>query len=329
MKKKCKLTLEERTKIYSMTKFGMSPSEIGRQVKRHRSTIIRELKRNNYKPHGKQSYYDAALAAHTSFLEKRKIASSRIRLKSKEIQDYVELHLVAAGWSPEIIAGRLRRLGYQTNYESIYQWINKERTNLKCYLKVAGKSRRRRRAVKRRKIKQGAAKKRSIETLPIESKLRLEIGHFELDAVEGEKGGSVLQNLTDRKSRRILIHKVNSMKSEDYSQITLKLLSNVPAEFRRTILQDNGGENAKHAEIDEELGTTSYFCHPYCSSEKGSVENRNKIIRQYVSKGTDWEYIPEDWIEFIQMRINNTPLKVLGFQTPEEVWQQEISQLAA
>ena len=220
-----------------MTKFGMSPSQIGRQLQRHRSTIIRELKRNEYKPHGKQSYYDAALAAHTSFLAKRKIASSRIRLKSKEIQDYVELHLVSAGWSPEIIAGRLRRLGYKTNYESIYQWINNERTDLKCYLKVAGKSRRRRKAVKRRrKLKQGAAKKRSIETLPIESKLRLKIGHFELDAVEGEKGGSVLQNLTDRKSRRILIHKVNSMKSEDYSQITLKLLSNIPAEFRKTIL---------------------------------------------------------------------------------------------
>lgn len=329
MKASKKLNYEERHQLYRLYGLGCTLRQIGKQLNRNVSTISREIKRNGVKRNTEKSYYQYAREAQESFIARRRESSRRkMRLDCPVIQDYVVLHLVEAGWSPEIIAGRLKRHNLLVSYESIYQWINHKRPDLKQYLKVAGRSRRRRRAEKRpRKVPQAAAIKRSIEILPIEAKTRTEIGHFEIDAVEGIKGGKVLQNITDRKSRKVFLTKVASLKSAEYSEVVSQRLQIVPEQVRHTMLLDNGAENSNHAFLDKTLNMTSYFCHPYCSSEKGTVENRNRIIRRFIAKHTDFEFIPEDWIQYIEDVINNTPLKILGFKTPQEVWNEEIAKL--
>lgn len=255
--------------------------------------------------------------------EKRVHASKRMRLKSKTIRHYVELHLREARWTPEVIAGKLKTLGYLISYEAIYQWIHIERPDLKECLPVAGRSRKRRRTGKAstRKPKQPAAPKKSIELLPLESKERRQIGHLELDAIVGKRGGTVIQNKVDRFSRKIWLDKSPSLSAQTYSTVLIERLKTaIPAGILKSILQDNGVEHACHPKVDEALGCSSYFCHPYCASERGTIENRNRSIRRYLPKGSPFDDLPDEYLEFIEDQVNNTPMKVLTWKTPNQVF---------
>jgi IS30 family transposase len=244
-----------------------------------------------------------------------------------EIQNYVELHLRAAQWSPETISGKLKRLGYHISAEAIYQYINTERPALKSSLLIAGKSRRRRRAGKRQRIRIiAAAPKRSIELLPDGAKQRTEIGHLELDALQGGRGRAALQVKVDRCSRKIFLDRASSLESKPYADLLIeRLLRDIPEGILKTILQDNGSEHADHQRVDHALKVLSHFCHPYCASERGTVENRNKSLRRFFPKKADLSGIPEEFIEWVEDYFNNMPMKTLNFRTPNEVWQEKLA----
>lgn len=332
MESRKKLNKAERVKLYQLQRLRYSARRIGRELNRSHSTVLRELKRNASEIDKHGDYITRASQAQEATQQRRRTASSRkMRLKSESIRHYVELHLSAARWSPETIAGKLTLLGFSISYEAIYQFINEERPDLKPCLLIAGKSRRRRRSGKRpRRMKQPAAPKRSIELLPKAAKERTEIGHFELDAIVGKKGKSVLQNKIDRHSRKIFLDKVPSLHAEVYANALMtRLTQDVPQGVLKTILQDNGSEHAAHASIDATLNIQSYFCHPYCASERGSVENANRSPRRFLPKGTDFDDIPHDFIQWIEDQANNRPMKVLGFKTPNEVWAEGLAKLAA
>jgi IS30 family transposase len=140
-------------------------------------------------------YYTQAQKAQEATHHRRVAASKKkMRLKSETIRWYAEFHLKHVQWSPETIAGKLTSMGLPISAEAIYQWINAERPDLKSSLLIAGKSRRRRRAVAVSRIKpQAAAPKRSIDFYTTEAKERQEIGHLEIDAMHGRRGGRVVQ----------------------------------------------------------------------------------------------------------------------------------------
>jgi len=319
-KERPKLTRKERVTMYNLLKFGCSKRRTAKIMGRSHATIIRECKRNPVDPNA--DYIEKGHYAHELAHFRRIAASRKMRLKTPEIRHYVNLHLKEAHWSPEIIAGKLTQLGYKISAEAIYQYINEERPDLKCCLLIAGKSRKRRRAGKQnRRKKQPAAPKQSIETLPIEAKERHEIGHFELDAMHGKKGQTVIQNKIDRLSRKMFLDKSPTLEAKPYADLLIKRFQrDVPKGALKTILQDNGPEHAEHKQIDSELGCLSYFCHPYCASERGTVENRNGALRRFLPKGVDLETIPDDFIEWVEDYFNNMPMKVLNFRTPNEVW---------
>jgi IS30 family transposase len=250
-----------------------------------------------------------------------------MRLKSPEIRNYVELHLRLAHWSPEVIAGRLRRLGYRISAEAIYQYINIESPELKSSLLIAGRYRRRRIAGKRHRAHPKAASpKRSIEVLPQAARERSEIGHFELDAMHGKRGGTVMQVKVDRCARKLFLDRATSLESKPYADLMIgRVLRDIPEGILKTILQDNGPEHAEHARIDAALGVLSHFCHPYCASERGTVENRNKALRRFFPKGQDLDQIPQDFIQWVEDYFNNMPMKVLAFKTPNEVWSEKLA----
>ena len=317
-----KLKKEERTRLFRMKRFRFSARAIARELGRSHSTVLRELKRNAlvFDPHA--DYYTQAQRAHEAAHERRSAASKRkMRLKCPEIRNYVELHLRMAQWSPEIIAGRLTRLGYSISAEAIYQYINVERPELKASLLIAGKSRRRRRVGKRHRIHPvAAAPKRSIEVLPQAAKERTEIGHLELDALQGGRASSALQVKVDRCSRKLFLDRALSLESEPYADLLIqRLLRDIPEGILKTILQDNGSEHADHQRIDQVLKVLSHFCHPYCASERGTVENRNKALRRFFPKGTDFRFVSQKEVDEAITLINEKPRRILGYRTALEV----------
>lgn len=317
-----KLTSDERTLIAKWKKLGHSLRSIARSLGRAPSTISSELRRNRAAYETTEEFWIRGSNADELFRERRRAASQKMRLKSGVIRHFTELHLKEARWSPEVIAGRLRRLGYRISAEAIYQFINIERPDLKECLLIAGRSRRRRRSGKRhRSVKLPAAPKRSIELLPKAARERKEIGHFELDAIVGRRGGAALQNKTCRHSRKVFLDIAQNLEAATYSTVLIeRLLRDVPSEHLHSILQDNGTEHAKHQEVDAALGTKSFFCHPYCASERGTVENRNGFIRRFFPKGSHFDDMPRDYVEWVEDQVNNRPMKVLNFRTPNEVW---------
>lgn len=324
---KSKLNKEERTRLFRMKKFHYSARAIAQELGRNHSTVLRELKRSAsvIDPHA--DYYSQAQQAQEAAYRRRSTASrKKMRLKCKAIRNYVELHLRQTDWSPEIIGGRLTLLGYPISAEAIYQYINVESPELKASLLVAGKSRRRRRAGKEHRRPAPAAPKRSIELLPQPARERTEIGHLELDALQGCRGSPAIQVKVDRCARKLFIDKSASLEAEPYSKLLIeRLLRDIPEGILKTILQDNGSEHAQHDKIDQALQVLSYFCHPYCASERGTVENRNKALRRFFPKGSDFSSLTQEFIEWVEDYLNNKPMKILGFRTPNEVWTEKLA----
>ena len=121
-------------------------------------------------------------------------------------------------------------------------------------------------------------------------------------------------------SRKTLITKIGNKTVNESIFALENMLKNYPKDLRVSITYDNGSENAGHERLNEIIGIKSYFCAPYSSWEKGSVENRNGIIRRFFPKKTDFAKVENDRIKKVERWINNRPMKCLGFQTPAEVF---------
>lgn len=324
-----KLDKQKRNELYRLCRMSprLSKRGIARAVGVSHSTVIRELKRNSHVIGRHDDYYTQAQKAQEAAHQRRVAASNnKMRLKTNEMRWYVEFHLKHAQWSPEIIAGKLTSMGQPLSTEAIYQWINSERPDLKSSLLIAGKSRRRRRAVTVSRIKpQAAAPKRSIDLYTAAARERQNIGHFEIDAMHGKQGGRVVQNKIDRKSRKMFLDFAPTLEAKPYADLCIERLKrDVPPGTLKTLLQDNGAEHSDHARLERSLGVLTFFCHPYCASERGTVENRNKALRRFLPKGANFEEFPQEFLEWVESYFNNRPMKVLGFRTPNQVWDEQL-----
>lgn len=328
-----KLDKEKRIKLYRLCRMSpkLSKRRVARELGVSHTTVIRELERSSCVIDGHQDYYTQAQKAQEAAHLRRVAASKgKMRLKTEEIRWYAEFHLRHVQWSPETIAGKLTAMGHPLSAEAIYQWINHERPDLKSSLLIAGKSRRRRRVVIVVRPKpQAAAPKRSIELYTTEAKERQSIGHFEMDAMHGKQGGRVVQNKIDRKSRKMFLDFAPSLEAQPYADLCIERLQrDIPPGVLKTLLQDNGAEHSEHARLERTLSATTFFCHPYCASERGTVENRNKALRRFLPKGANFDDIAPEFLEWVEDYYNNKPMKVLGFKTPNQVWKEGL-QLAA
>lgn len=143
---------------------------------------------------------------------------------------------------------------------------------------------------------------------------RERFGDFEVDTVMSSKSGkSCIAVAVERKSRYYILRKIPDKSSTSMNNALIDMLNNTTV---KTITYDNGSENMKHDELNTLLGCKSYFCRPYCSADKGSIENRNKILRQFLPKKTNFDLISQHRLDIIQNTINNRPMKVLNWNTP-------------
>lgn len=325
-KQREEFTLEERQRIHVMRRRGCGFAEIGQSLNRDPKVVKRASRR--YQPENpivrrEQTALERAKWDHEQCQARRRKAKQRVRLKTRERQQYVEERLGKA--SPEQIAGRykLEHPGERFSHESIYQWIYRDRPDLAAKLELVSKRGNRKRNTNRRyRFKEPAAPKTSITLRPEGGNNRTECGHFERDTVMGKKStGACVLNITERLSRVAFLAKLHACNADAVSSATLRRLKPLPEELRRSMTQDNGSENSNHAKEEQELKMSQFFCHPYSAFERGTVEVVNRFaVRRPFPKGTDFSTVNFKQIEEAETLFNNTPRKVLGFRTPLEVF---------
>ncbi len=314
-KKYSHLIHDEREIIMLRLSSNISKREIAREIKRSPSTITREIKRNSDLRNGEYRAFLSQKKAET----RRQNVSRVKRLKDPTLRRQVEERL-RIGWSPEQTAGRLKLEGntYTTNHESIYLRIYADRPDLTKYLVRSGKKRRKR-AGRNKKLACGRIPYRtSIEKRPESVSSRQEAGHWEADTAVSRESKAALSVMTERKHKVTFIAKLASKTAFEMKHALIKRLSILPPQLRQTITYDNGLENVLHEEVNKILNTQSFFCNPYHSWEKGTVENTIGLIRQYLPKKTDFNLVDNKKIYEIEYALNNRPRKCLGYLTPLE-----------
>jgi transposase, IS30 family len=314
------LSLEERERLYALRVSGMSFRQIAKQLNRTHTTLSREYKRNAPYLYGEY----LPIRAHNKYLKRGKRQRRKAPLKSPEILVYVREMLRGEQWSPEIIAGKLKLdTGLTIHHETIYRYIYK-RENRKYmlwnYLTYKRKRRQKwsgRSAKRENRIKNAI----SIEERPAEISLRQEYGHWETDLMLSPKGKShaLLVNV-ERKTRFTKLTRIPNKTAQTTKSNMARLLKRYQP---KTITADNGLENARHEELSQQLNVKYYFCHPYSSWEKGTVENRIGVIRRYLPKGTDLAGLSLKKVQKLEDKINNRPMKCLNYLTPLQALRKE------
>lgn len=314
------LTVTQRERLAKMFYEGHSLAEMAKALRRNKSTLWRELIRNGSP---KRCLYSPCQAQVRSD-ERRRKASRRPRILNEKIRAYIREKL-ALGWSPEIIAGRLAlehpslHISHETIYQYLYDRRTKGRKELIQLLRRAHR-RRLRKGIGRKVRKTKIPNRIPIEARPQAVASRRYYGHWEGDTMESQKSPPVLHSLTERKSRLLMLSKLDRKAAAETKRAIVGRLAGLPPTLRKTITLDNGTENTLHEEITEQIGAKCYFARPYASWQRGTNEQTNGMVRWYLPKGTDFRNISEEEVAAVESRINNRPRKCLKYKTPLEVF---------
>lgn len=319
------LSSEERDKIAILRAKGFKTSEIARIIERDKSTISRELLRN------KSPVYDCYLPhkADRRAKERKCKSGQRPRLKNREIMVYV-VRKLKLGWSPELISGRWSKehpsasISHEAIYQFIYNKKQRKEEDLTVYLPRFHRKRLSR-GHSRKHRKSHIPERISIEKRPRYIERRRQPGHWESDTIVSRQSLAAVAVLLERTSRVIHLKKIKQKSSTLFSLAIEDRLKSYPSKLRRTITYDNGSENVEHRKTNKILGTQSYFCNPYHSWEKGSVENAVGLVRRFLPKKTDFATVSPQQIKQIEFLLNNRPRKCLDYKTPYEVFNSSVA----
>lgn len=310
------LSISEREIISIKLAQGKSRRDISRSLGRSHTTICRELK-NNAPPINK-GYYLAHKAQERA-VQRRIESHKRLRLKNERTKNYV-VGKLKLGWSPEQVSGRISIdcPGQSIGHEAIYQYIYDDAPDLIAYL---ARSHRKRypRCHSRKHRRSHIPERTSLDERPDDAEGRNTIGHWEGDTLVSRKSLAALQVLIERKSRYAQLTKLSRKTAIEMRNAVISRLGILPAEARLTLTLDNGSENTEHLGVTRVIGTKTYFCAPFHSWEKGSVENLAGLVRRFLPKKTDFSMVTHHQIETVESLLNNRPRKCLNYATPIEV----------
>lgn len=313
---KTPLTLLERERIGAYKSQGKSGREIAKLLNRSHTTVNREVNRNRAAHPMMQGYI--GYLAHQQAQDRKQAAGKRPRLKDELTRDYVEEKL-QIGWSPQQIAQRtkLEMDGISISHEAIYQYVYFDWKEGIKYLTRRHPKRYNKRYIRKRH-KPPILNRVSIECRPQAINERKEGGHWEADLVVSDQSLASISVLYERLSRVVKLTQLSDRKAATNKEAIIAKLQGLPILARKSLTYDNGSENYFHEEINQALNTTSYFCQPYHSWEKGGVENSNGLLRRFLPKKTDLARVTEEELSKIEELLNNRPRKCLGYQTPKE-----------
>lgn len=316
------LNSDERDKLAVLRSKGLSIRAIAKELGRNPGTVSRELKRNA--PPVNLGYY-LAHKAQGRAVARRRAAVRRPRLKSPRVRGYVG-RMLKRGWSPELIAGRIEHLKWpeRVSHEAIYQWVYESAPELIPCL-VRRHRERYKRGYSRKHNKSHIPGRVSITKRPKAVERRRQFGHWEADTMVSRESRSSMQTVVERKARFTRLNKLPNREAPSMRKTLNKALCKLPKGMRKSITYDNGSENVEHELVNATLETKSYFCHPYTSQEKGTVENTNGLIRRHWPRYTDFAKLSHAEVKTVERWLNSRPRKCLGFQTPAEVFAQGVA----
>ena len=301
-------------------KQGLSIQQIADHMGRHRSTIYREFARNSC-THIDGAYRPSKAQRRTQARRRR----SRRNRHYDETDFILVRRLLRKKWSPEQIIGFIRRfklMKRRISHETIYQYVWRDKAqggDLWKHLRPSPKQRRKR--YKAYDSRGRLADKRHISERPASVETRQFIGHWEIDTVMGMGKGSsdCIVTLVERKTGFVYIGKLSDRTTDSLNQKALMLIRRNPTAFK-TITADNGTEFHQYKKIEEKCLAKFYFANPYHSWERGSNENCNGLIRQYLPKGTSMASLTQQQCDVIAHKLNTRPRKRHNYKTPEELF---------
>ena len=331
------LTYEDRITISLRLKDGWSVIKIAQELNCAPNTVRNEIKRGTvslyngsvkrYKPDAGQALY-----------EKHRLHCGRCNdfLAKSEFIAYVEEHFRQDNWSLDACFGHALQEGKFSRQQivctkTLYRYVDLGLLSIRN-IDLPEKLKR---SVKHARIRKN--KKilgRSIEERPAEIDTRKEFGHWECDLVIGQKTGEdeVLLTLSERKTREFLMIKIPDRRPENVMAAFGQLQEMYSEHFKevfKTVTTDNGTEFSLLSSLEELAGTLVYFAHPYTSCEKGTVERHNGLIRRFIRKGERISNYTLEQIAQIEMWCNGLPRKILGYKTPDEIFEKELDLIYA
>lgn len=312
--KKTHFSYEERVQLEFLISEKTRKSEMAKKLGRAKSSISDEIRLNSVKGEyiAKKAHHKARVRRLYAKYQSMKVAANTV------LREYVEGNLIRF-WSPEDIAGRIKYIDTHITYankDSIYKYVKSVYgRQLEPFLWYKGRKR-------RPKAQRSHLKDRVfIDQRPASIGRRWFFWDWEADfIVSGKDGSGALLVLIERKSRYVLIFKLIDRKVETINAV-LKMVFGSGQLICESLTLDNDVVFRHHRQMSVIIGAPIFFCHPYHSWEKGSVEKINQLIRRFVKKGSDIARVSEEKIQWIQDILNHKPLKCLGFQTPIELLQ--------
>ena len=319
------LTLLQRETLYDLHWQKKPQVEIAQALGCSQSTVSRELVRNKAGPR-------------LRYLPDRadEIARERRREAKADGERWVDhaplltyvLAKLALKWSPEQIAGRIRRdfprdTRMRVSHFSIYAYLWHDRWNggeLYKHLRNRGKKRKWYRMTDGRR-QMTIPNRRSIDERPtiVESKRRY--GDWESDLIVSAKTGTgAVATFVERKSKLLRASLLPNQTAEAMTRGAWKAFRDIPLSWRHTMTHDNGKEIADHETITKKLSVIVYCAHPYRSCERGLNENTNGLLRQFFPKKTDFQTVSAEQVAFAVALINNRPRRSLQYRTPNEIF---------
>jgi IS30 family transposase len=309
------LSQNERYQIFALMKAGLNQTQVALTLGRSKSTISREIERNSglkgYRP--KQATLKSEVRALGSRNAKKVSVDT---LKSA-------FDLVRQEWSPEQIAGTMN-ISHETVYRHVY--ADKD-CGGKLFMHLRSQKKRRKRYASGRQRRGQIPNRRSIHERPAVVDLRLEVGHWEGDTVIGARHKQAIVTLVERKSGYAKLFKVSNKTAELVSAAMIESLKPFDC-LVDTITLDNGKEFTDHQKVDLELGSTIYFADPFASWQRGTNENFNGLLRQYIPKDRPLSTVTQEELKMIENKLNHRPRKRLGFKTPHEVFHESLNRVA-
>lgn len=321
------LSIEERENLYLLKNLGLSIRRIAAKMGRAPSTISRELRRGvrqkaAYRPSEAQSRY----------IRRRKGCGRKHLMAQAKYQEKICPLIEKQQWSPEQIANRLKMEGsdIQISYSSIYRAIHsgmfdpkgnhgfvRKQDKYSHFLRKKGKKRRKSTDGRRTRFPDSP----HISQRPQQANDRICVGHWEADTVAGKKGSACILTLTDRHSRFLLAAKVEHKTADAVSAKMLQLLGCLPPQCVLSITPDRGSEFANFKQTAVHLHQVQfYFPDPYAPWQRGTNENTNGLLREYLPKYCDISPVPDDLIAAFVHRLNLRPRKCLAWRSPFEVF---------
>lgn len=331
MKKKYQhLSAEDRAAIMIERQRGTSMREIARRLGRSASTVSRELARNR---NAATPRYEATQAASSYRLRRRRCVRRRKLSEGSTLYWHVHHQLVYRRWSPQQIAARLRdmhpdnpdqRVSHETIYAAIY---THPRGGLKQAMIEALRQEKPARGTTRRTLARKSFVPDELRIIhrPEQIETRQWPGHWEGDLVKGAFNRSCVGTLVERKTRFVVLCRMDGCTAQDALEGFTRQMKKVPAFLRESLTYDRGSEMTCHVELAERLNLDIWFADPYAPWQRGSNENTNGLLRQFLPKGMDLSGVTQTQLNDIAKLLNGRPRQTLGWKTPEEAMAMELA----